>query len=206
MPSYPLTMPTNVGIKASEFGLVRSVGLTVSPFTGQQQTYINSFALWRAVYNLPLMNRQRASEWMSFLSELNGRYGTFLAGDQDCKTIQGVASGTILVNGEHSIGATSIAMDGFALSTNNVFKKGDYLQFGSGSSSKLHIVTANANSNASGQSTIEIQPPLKTALSDNSSVTYTNTKAVFRLDENNVNWQANETGLFSISFSCTESI
>lgn len=206
MPSYPLTMPTNVGIKSSEFGLRRAVGATISPFTGQQQVYLNNLALWQAVFNLPLMNRSRASEWLAFLSELNGRYGTFLAGDQDCKTIQGVATGTILVNGAHSIGDTTIDMDGFAISTSNVFKKGDYLQFGSGSSSKLHIVVANANSNSSGQSTITIEPPLKAALSDNASVTYSNTKAVFRLNDNNVAWQANETGLFSISFSATESV
>jgi len=205
MPSYPLTIPP-YGLKTSEFGLRRSVGISVSPYTGGQQVYKNQLALWYAVFSLPPMNRSTASIWQAFFAELNGRYGTFLAGDPDAKTILGNTSATILVNGDHSIGDTSIDLDGFELSTDNVFKKGDYIQFGSGASSKLYMVVQDADSNASGQSTVTIEPPLKTALSDNDSVTYTDTVCVFRLDTNDITWNVNHTGVYTMSFSCTEAL
>ena len=205
-PSYPLTMPTNVGIRNSEFGLRRSVGITVSPFSGHQQVYKNSLALWYAVFSLPPMNRASAGQWQVFFAELNGRYGTFLAGDQAAKTIMGTAATNVLVNGAHAVGANTIAMDGFAVSTNNVFKKGDYIQFGSAATSKLHIVTADINSNGSGQADVQIEPILKTALTDNAVVVYSSAKAVFKLDTNDVTWAANNNGIYTMSFSCTEFI
>tara|TARA_R110000868_G_C10909754_1_gene764879 strand:+ start:612 stop:1238 length:627 start_codon:yes stop_codon:yes gene_type:complete len=205
-PSYPLTMPVNVGIRNSEFGLRRSVGITVSPFSGHQQVYKNSLALWYAVFSLPPMNRASAGQWQAFFSELNGRYGTFLAGDQDAKAIMGTAVTSVLVNGAHAIGANTVAMDGFAISTNNVFKKGDYVQFGSGATSKLHLVTADINSNGSGQANVQIEPILKAALTDNDVVVYSSAKAVFKLDTNDVTWSANNNGIYTMSFSCTEFI
>ena len=196
----------NTGITSSEFTLTRSVGISISPYTGGQQVYKNQLALWKAVFQLPPMKRATAAQWQSFFAELNGRYGTFLAGDPDAKTIQGAATGSIYVNGAHSIGDTSIDLDGFATSTSNVFKKGDYIQFGSGSTAKLHMVVADASSNGSGEATVTIEPPLKAALSDDDQITYSNASAVFRLDTNDVTWSANNAGIYSISFSCTEAI
>jgi hypothetical protein len=137
--------------------------------------------------------------------QLNGRFGTFLLGDPDGKTIQGSATTVISVNGDHAIGAFDVVVDGCTASSTE-FKKGDYVQFGSGASSKLHMIVADITSDGSGNATLQIEPPLKTALTDDDAVTYSNTKAVMRMDANDLGWSANKVSLYGISFSCTESL
>ena len=38
-PSYPLTFPTVSGIKTQRFALTRTVAVSASPFTGQEQVF-----------------------------------------------------------------------------------------------------------------------------------------------------------------------
>ena len=206
-PSYPLTMPTSTSkFKTSEWRIIRSVSVNASPFSMAQQTADLGGAVWQTTVTLPPMKRDEAGAWQSFFMQLHGRFGSFLLGDPDSKTIQGgCTSSTVAVNGAHSVGAYDIAIDGVNAST-LVFKQGDYLQFGSGATQKLHMVVSDATSNSSGQVTVAIEPPLKTALTDNLAVTYENTKAVMRMDSNELGWSADEISVYGITFSCTEVI
>jgi len=204
--SYPLTMPTSPSnFVTSEWRILRTVAVSQSPFTYAQQVAKYTGSVWQTTVTLPPMKRADAGAWQSFLMQLNGRFGTFLLGDPDGKTIQGSASTVISVNGDHSIGAFDVVVDGCTASSTE-FKKGDYVQFGSGASSKLHMIVADITSDGSGNATLQIEPPLKTALSDDDVVTYSNTKAVMRMDANDLGWNANNVSLYGISFSCTESL
>ena len=205
-PSYPLTLPTSPSnFVTSEWRIIRTVAYSESPFTYGQQVAKYQGSVWQTTVTLPPMNRADAGAWQSFFMQLNGRFGTFLLGDPDGKTIQGSASTVISVNGDHSIGAFDVVVDGCTASSIE-FKKGDYVQFGSGASSKLHMIVADITSDGSGNATLQIEPPLKTALSDDDVVTYSNTKAVMRMDSNELGWNANNVSLYGISFSCTESL
>ena len=84
------------------------------------------------------------------------------------------------------------------------FKAGDYVQFGSGSSAKLHMIVSDISSNSSGQATLQIEPPLKTAISNNDVITYSNTVAVMRMDSNDLEWSADHVSRYGISFSASE--
>ena len=204
--SYPLTMPTSPSnFVTSEWRIIRTVAYSESPFTYGQQVAKYQGSVWQTTVTLPPMNRADAGAWQSFFMQLNGRFGTFLLGDPDAKTIQGGATTVISVNGDHSVGAYDVVVDGADTST-VIFKKGDYVQFGSGASSKLHMIVADITSDGSGNATLQIEPPLKTALSDDDVVTYSNTKAVMRMDSNELGWNANNVSLYGISFSCTESL
>ena len=205
-PSYPLTLPTSPSnFVTSEWRIIRTVAYSESPFTYGQQVAKYQGSVWQTTVTLPPMNRADAGAWQSFFMQLNGRFGTFLLGDPDAKTIQGGATTVISVNGDHSVGAYDVVVDGADTST-VIFKKGDYVQFGSGASSKLHMIVADITSDGSGNATLQIEPPLKTALSDDDVVTYSNTKAVMRMDSNELGWNANNVSLYGISFSCTESL
>jgi hypothetical protein len=205
-PSYPLTLPTSPSnFVTSEWRIIRTVAYTESPFTYGQQVAKYQGSVWQTTVTLPPMNRADAGAWQSFFMQLNGRFGTFLLGDPDAKTIQGGATTVISVNGDHSVGAYDVVVDGADTST-VIFKKGDYVQFGSGASSKLHMIVADITSDASGNATLQIEPSLKTALTDDDVVTYSNTKAVMRMDSNELGWNANNVSLYGISFSCTESL
>jgi len=204
--SYPLTMPTSPSnFVTSEWRIIRTVAVSQSPFTYAQQVAKYTGSVWQTTVTLPPMNRADAGAWQSFLMQLNGRFGTFLLGDPDGKTIQGSATTVISVNGDHSVGAFDVVVDGCTASSTE-FKKGDYVQFGSGASSKLHMIVADITSDGSGNATLQIEPPLKTALTDDDAVTYSNTKAVMRMDANDLGWSANKVSLYGISFSCTESL
>ena len=205
-PSYPLSLPTSPSnFVTSEWRIIRTVAYTESPFTYGQQVAKYQGSVWQTTVTLPPMNRADAGAWQSFFMQLNGRFGTFLLGDPDAKTIQGGATTVISVNGDHSVGAYDVVVDGANTST-VIFKKGDYVQFGSGASSKLHMIVADITSDASGNATLQIEPSLKTALTDDDVITYSNTKAVMRMDANELGWNANNVSLYGISFSCTESL
>jgi len=203
-PSYPLTLPTATGFTTQNFGLRRVVALTSSPFTAQQQVYQHQGEQWKATFTLPPMLKNNASIWLGFLLQLRGVRGTFKIGDQDRKTIQGVATGTIKVNGASQTG-NQVALDGFANTTNNVFKAGDYIQI----NSYLYMVTEDVNSNGSGQANVKIEPSLRSGIetiNDNTTIIYTNTTTIMRLDTNHTDWNTDRVSKYGISFSCSESL
>ena len=204
-PSYPLTMPTTPNFVTSQWEIIKTVAVTQSPFTYASNVHEYDGAVWNTIVTLPALSRSQAGAWQSFFMQLHGRKGTFLMGDPDAKTITGGATTIISVNGDHSIGAFDIVVDNCDTST-VVFKQGDYVQFGSGSSSKLHMIVSDVTSDSSGNATLPIEPPLKTALSDDAVVTYSDTKAVMRMDSNDLGWKANKSSLYSFSFSCTEAL
>ena len=203
-PSYPLTLPTVTGITTQNWAMERVVAVTESPFTNQEQVFEHEGAQWKATFTLPPMKKEKAAVWLAFLMSLRGRRGTFKIGDQDRKTIQGVATGTILVNGASQTG-NAINLDGFANSTNNVFKAGDYIQI----NSYLYMISADVNSNSSGEATVYVEPSLRSGIeviNDNTTVIYTNTTTVMRLDSNELNWDTNNVSVYGISFACSEDL
>ena len=203
-PSYPLTLPTATGVITQNFSLTRAVAVTTSPFTFQTQVHQHQGEFWRTVISLPPMLRANANIWLSFLLQLRGRRGTFKIGDQDAKTITGVATGTIRVNGASQTG-NQVALDGFANSTNNVFKAGDYIQIGS----YLYMVIEDVNSNGSGEANVKIEPALRSSIetiNDDTTVVYSNTTTLMRLDTNELGWQTDKVSKYGISFSASEAL
>ena len=203
-PSYPLTFPTVSGIQTQRFSLVRTVAVSSSPFTGQDQVFQHEGEFWTTQIKFPPMLKDKAAVIIAFLLQLRGRRGTFKLGDQDRKTIQGVATGTIRVNGASQTG-NQVALDGFANSTNNVFKSGDYIQIGS----FLYMVTEDVNSNSSGEANVKIEPSLRQGIetiADDATVTYSNTTTLFRLDSNETGWDTDQVSKYGISLSATEAL
>ena len=57
---------------------------------------------------------------------------------------RGVETGTVLVNGSHTVGDTTIAIDGFAGDTAGRFKAGDFIKFNG--HTKVYMVVADVTS------------------------------------------------------------
>ena len=137
-----------------------------------------------------------------------GYYGTFLLGDPNGADAQGSAStlpGTPLVNGGSQTGNT-LVIDGCPASKTGYLKAGDYIQLGSGSSSRLYKVLTDTNTNGSGQATLDIWPALRNSPSDNDPVVVSNTKGLFRLSSNIQQWEINDISSYGISFDCVEAL
>ena len=203
--TYPLTSPTHVKPSNITFRAVNTVGLSMSPFTYQQQSVAHAGQRWECDVTLPAMSRADAEQWVAFLVSLRGRFGTFTLGDPVGASPRGSAGGTPLVNGASQTGAT-LNIDGCTASQTGWLKAGDYIQLGTAGSATLHKVLADADSNGSGEVSLDIWPYIRTAPADNASVTLTNTVGRFRLASNEQNWNINEASIFGITFGGMEVI
>ena len=155
-------------------------------------------------FTLPPMLKDKAAIWLSFLLQLRGRRGTFKIGDQDRKTIQGTATGTVRVNGASQTG-NQVALDGFTASRANVFKAGDYIQI----NSYLYMVIEDVSADGSGEANVKIEPALRQGIetiADDTVVIYTNTTTIMRLDSNELNWNTDTVSKYGISFACSEAL
>jgi len=207
MTTYPVEMPTVGGLESIVLMMEFVNSVSKSPFTLESQVYDWGGMGWKIDATLPSqMKRDTAEEWIAFALSLNGRNGTFLAGDPSGKTPRGVGGGTPLVKGAGQTGST-LLIDGCPISTTNWLKKGDYFQLGTGSSSRLHKLIENASTNASGEVTLEFRPSLRGSPADNAPLTITNAKGVFRMDSNTVPWTADGKGqIYRYSFTASEDI
>ena len=116
----------------------------------------------------PPMTRAEFSPVMAFIMKQRNTKENFTVTFPSFFNSQGNETGTLLVNGSHSVADTTIAIDGFAGDGAGRLKAGDFIKF---AHSKVYMVVEDATS-SSNASTVTIEPPLREALADNSSVTY----------------------------------
>ena len=203
--SFPLSLPTTAGIMRVRLVANDVVGVSQSPFTAVQQVYRYSGQFWEADITLPPMKRADAEYWISFLLKLNGPYGTFLMGDPNGATARGVATGTPLVNGAGQTG-NELVTDGWTTSTTGILKAGDYIQLGTGATSRLYKVLDDVNSDGSGNATLTVWPDLRSAPADNAAITVSNTKTTFRLNSAQTSWDINEATIYGLTFGAREAL
>ena len=110
-------------------------------------------------------------ELMAFIVKQRSGKENFTIIPPEIEDARGSETGTVLVNGVHAIGDTTIAMDAFAGDGAGRFKAGDFLKFAS--HDKIYMVVSDVTS-SSNAATVTIEPPLITALADDSLVTYDN--------------------------------
>jgi hypothetical protein len=203
--SYPLALLTHTGIRSIELRAVNAVAYSRSPFTFAGQAFAYSGQMWQADVTLPPMKRADAEQWVAWLVSLRGSLGTFLLGDPLGATARGVATGTPLIKGGSQTGGT-INIDGATSGVTGWLKAGDYVQIGSGGTARLHKVLQDANSDGSGNVTLELWPQVRTAPADNASVTVSSAKGLFRLASNEQAWSINEASIYGITFSAMEAV
>jgi hypothetical protein len=108
---------------------------------------------------------------MAFIVKQRSGKENFTIIPPELKNAKGHENGTVLVNGSHSVGDTTIAMDGFAHDGTQRFKAGDLLNFAG--QTKVYMVVEDVTS-SSNAATVTIEPPLISAIADNAAVTYDN--------------------------------
>ena len=118
--------------------------------------------------SFPPMKREDFAPIMAFVMKQRSRKESFTITLPSNMNALGSETGTLLVNGAHSSADTTIAIDGFASDSAGRLKAGDFIKF---AHAKVYMVVDDVTS-SSNAATITIEPPLRTALSDDSSVTY----------------------------------
>ena len=206
--TYPISLPSDSIAQpvSTTFRIRRIIGQTQSPFSGKTQTFKHTGEWWEAEISLPPMKQAVAKKWVASLVSLRGVSGQMLLGDFDARTPNGTASsnaGTPLVNGASQTG-NALIIDGAPASQTGYLKAGDYIQIGAGLSSRLHMVVEDANTNGSGQTTLSIEPALRTSPANDATITVSSPKGVFRLVDNVTEWEANAISVYGITFAGTE--
>ena len=110
-------------------------------------------------------------ELMAFIIKQRSGKENFTIIPPEVEDARGNESGTVLVNGAHAVGDTTIAMDGHNNDGTHKFRAGDFLKFAS--HNKVYMVVADVTS-SSNASTVTIEPPLLQTLANDSVVTYDN--------------------------------
>jgi len=191
--SYPLALPTSIGIAEITLSANNAVATSQSPFTFQQQIIQHPGQRWTASVTIPPVRRDLAEPWIAFLLSLNGPVGTFLLGDPNAKAPQGTAT-SATISGAAGSASPTITMTGTLLA-------GDYIQIGSGATATLHKVLVDR----SGTGTLEIWPALRSTASS-ATVTLTNTVGRFRLSGTQQSFGINNASVYGISFDCVEAL
>lgn len=110
------------------------------------------------------------------------------------------------VDGNQTSGSTTLNIKGFSAPSIGVFKAGDYIQLGSGTTATLHKILEDVDSDQSGNASFEIWPSLRRNVINNEIVIYKNAKGRFRLKDNLQQWNINEISSYGITFDCVEAI
>lgn len=181
--TYPITLPSAPGFRRVSIQPRSTVAAYASPFTMQQQVYAHPGQMLTGDFELPPMTRAEAAPWIAALTSLNGIEGTFYFGDPAWTTPRGIGTGTPLINGASETGY-DIDTDGWTASQSGILKAGDWVQFGTGSARKLHMVTVDATSDGSGNATLTVWPRVRTAFANDTPITVTNPSGVWRLTAN----------------------
>ncbi len=199
--TYPINLPTTPSPSEIRIAPRSIVSLAVSPFSGAQQAYQHQGQFWQADISLPPMRRESAAPWIAAFLQLNGRYGTFRLGNEAMQTPRGAATGTPRVKGASQSGQTLIT-DGWTASVTGILKQGDYIQI----EDRLYMIMVDANSDGTGNATLDIWPRLRAAPLDNAVITVRNCKGLFRLTSNEMPWTHKPGNIVELSFSAVEAI
>lgn len=185
----PLAFP-NVGITSINLRLKRTVAVTESPFTYDQQVYAHQGAIWEAEVSLPPLTHDEARSVEAFIVGLKGRSGTFTFGHPlHTSTATSTTSGTTAVRAEQLTTTAGAS----AVTAGTYFQLGDY----------LYMVTADKSS---GAGTLSFQPPLRAEIASGTALDFTLPKSLWRLSSNDIGWSTNTASLYGFSFAFAEAI
>ena len=124
---------------------------------------------WLFTVQYPNIKRSDFAAVQAFIVKQRGSKEDFTITFPSYLNAQGNETGSVLVNGVHAVGDTTIAMDAFAADGAGRFKAGDFIKFNA--HSKVYMVVEDVTS-SSNAATVTIEPPLTTALSNNEAVIY----------------------------------
>ncbi|MBX9580474.1 MAG: hypothetical protein K2X87_09215 [Gemmataceae bacterium] len=201
--SYPLTLPTSVGLTRFRPVHVHATATEQSPWTLATLVQEHPGKLLGAECTVAMAARAKAAPWQAFKAKLKGPKGTFLMGDPSARTPQGVATGTPRVNGSVAKQAEEITTKGWTASVTGILKEGDYIQIGN----RLYQVLQDVNSNGSGQCTLDVFPPVREPLTDNTLILTANTVGLFRLTgAEQVPYEVTMDGVYAVEFAAVEAL
>jgi len=203
--TFPIAFPTVRSVMSLNWRAVRVDALSQSPFTYTQQVVRHAGQRWEADVTMPPLERAEAMEFIGFLRKLDGRYGTFTFTPPDASTPRGSIGGTPVVNGASQTGS-ELAITGAPASETGWLLAGDYIQLGSAATTRLHQVVSDANTDGSGNVTLDIWPNLRSSPANAATVVVSGASGLFRLASPSSDYQVDHSNIYGFAFSMVEAI
>src|SRR6056300_268011 len=125
------------------------------------------------------MTRANFAPIKAFLMKQRSRLNTFTVIPPVVSNAQGVATGTISVDGAISAGATTCTIDGMTTSTTGILKAGDYFRFTG--QEKVYMAVEDLDADGTGSGTLTFEPPLRSDVADDVALVYDNVDFTVRL-------------------------
>lgn len=147
----------------------------------------------------PPMSRSDFAPVLAFVMKQRSQKETFQISLPDLKNAKGDVSGTVLVNGSHSAGDTTIDVDGMT----GTLKAGDFVKFAG--DTKVYMVVSDATAVA-GAATLTIEPPLRSAISDDAAVTYDGVEFTVRLTSDIQQFNTSDLDLYRFEIDFIEAL
>jgi hypothetical protein len=147
----------------------------------------------------PPMNRSDFAPVLAFVMKQRSQKETFQIALPDLKNAKGDVSGTVLVNGLHSAGDTTIDVDGMT----GTLKAGDFVKFAG--YTKVYMVVSDATAVA-GAATLTIEPPLRSAIADDAAVTYDGVEFTVRMTSDIQQFNTSDLDLYRFEIDFIEAL
>lgn len=176
--TYPVSLPQVSGVRNITWMTDSVNGYTEADRTYQRFYFTTGAGRWRASVELPMMSRENAGKWSSFLMHLRAGEKTFWFGDVFFPLPMGVAFGSPVVYGADQTGRT-LNTTGWLSNITNILKAGDKIAV----NSCLHQITRDTNADVYGRSTLDIFPPLRSSPIDGATITTHSPRGLFRLNQ-----------------------
>ena len=194
--NFPSITPTS-----QTFELITNSRQFQSPVSGAVQTLSRKGSFWKTRMTFSNLRGNDRAEMQAFIAKMDGQTHRMRLEDYG-RLRYGAATSpqSVLVNGAGQTGS-SISLDGATNSVTNFFKAGDYMSF----NNELHMVTADASSNSSGQLTVSISPPIRKPTTNDDAVQIFAPLGVFMMT-NTPRWSTESTYISSITIEAVEDV
>ena len=148
----------------------------------------------------PPMSRSDFAPVLAFIMKQRSQKETFQISLPDLKNAKGNVSGSVLVKNAHTAGDTTITVDAMT----GTLKAGDFVKFAG--DTKVYMVVSDVTADGSNEATLTIEPPLRSAISDNASVTYDGVEFTVRLTNDLQQFSTNDLDTFRFEVDFIEAL
>ena len=191
--------PTSQGFTAINFKS-NTPTLTTETVSGISFRRQISSQRWQFTLSLPPMTRAEFAPVYAFMIKQKGSKESFTVVAPEISSTRGSETGTVLVNGSHTAGDTTIDIDGL----NSGLKAGDLIKFAS--HQKVYMVIDDANADSNGEATITIEPPLRENLANDEAITYNNVPITVRAVNDIQEFQLGNDPVYRIEIDVVEDL